>query len=72
MGALAQLLRIARKVHAIHTNIHHPNHKHIVVGHGLELMGAALSALKWELLANGSLMLGAVVLLAGLFLVPED
>jgi hypothetical protein len=52
-------LRLARKGHRI---IHSP-HKHVILGHGLEVLGTGLAVLKLEFVANFCLLGGAAILL---------
>ena len=68
MPGATHALRAVKRLHSIH----HAKHKHVVAGHGLELAGAILSLLKWELLAQFALFGGAVILLLGLFIAAEE
>jgi hypothetical protein len=54
-----------------HTNriTHHP-HRHIILAHGMEMLGAGLAILKVELLANGLLFGGVGLLL--FFVITEE
>ena len=46
----------------LHTAAHHP-HRHALLGHGMELAGAALAMAKVEMVANGCLFGGALLLM---------
>lgn len=59
MKPTATILRLVRKGHKVATHPHH----HVVIGHGCELCGVLLEALRFELAAHGFLFVGAALLL---------
>lgn len=58
---MATLKRAIKRLH-----LKHPAAKHLVVGHIMEIAGAALGAAKYDLLAHGLLAGGAGVFLFGM------
>lgn len=56
---------------AMHRVVHCP-HRHIIIGHTLELSGATMALLKADLLANGCLFSGVLILLVSALLSGES
>ena len=56
------IITLARRLHLHHCQ----GRKHVIIAHGMELIGGAMELLKLELLAHGLVMGGVMILIIGL------